>query len=127
MTVTDHPQSPAINHLAWGIMQVEGLGKGKDVKLWPGGGRLWDWRETNTEHVPGIQVADIAELIDHGAEVIILSRGMQLVLQTAPQTIAWLDQHGLTHHILETREAAKLYNELAGQGIAVGGLFHSTC
>jgi hypothetical protein len=31
------------------------------------------------------------------------------------------------HHILETREAAKLYNELAEQGAAVGGLFHSTC
>ena len=34
--------------------------------------------------------ADIAELIDHGAEVIVLSRGMQLVLQTPPETIAWL-------------------------------------
>ena len=76
---------------------------------------------------PGIQVADIAELIGHGANVIVLSRGMQLVLQTAPETAKWLDQHGVKHHILETREAAKLYNELAGQGIAVGGLFHSTC
>jgi hypothetical protein len=52
---------------------------------------------------------------------------MQLVLQTPPETIAWLDQLGLKYHVLETREAAKLYNELAGQGVAVGGLFHSTC
>ena len=108
-------------------MQVESLGTGKDVKLWPGGGRAWDWRETNTQHVPGIQVADLAEIIDHGASVIVLSRGMQLVLQTPPETIAWLDQLGLKYHVLETREAAKLYNELAGQGVAVGGLFHSTC
>jgi hypothetical protein len=125
--MTEHPQSPAIEHLAWGVMQVQGLGQAKDVKLWPGGGRAWDWRETNTQHVPGIQVADIAELVDHGATVIVLSRGMQLVLQTPPQTIAWLDQLRLKHHLLETREAAKLYNELAGQGVAVGGLFHSTC
>ena len=108
-------------------MEVNGLGTSKDVKLWPGGGRAWDWRETNTSHVPGIQVADTAEVIDHGAEIIVLSRGMELVLQTAPETIAWLAQHGVKYHLLETREAVKLYNELAGQGIAVGGLFHSTC
>ena len=108
-------------------MEVDGLGSGKDMKLWPGGGRAWDWRETKTDHVPGIQVADIAELIDHGASVIVLSRGMELVLQTAPATVEWLDQQGVKYHRLETREAAKLYNELAGQGVAVGGLFHSTC
>jgi hypothetical protein len=125
--MAEPPKSPAIELLAWGVMQVQGLGTGKDIKLWPGGGRGWDWRETGTQHVPGIQVADIAELIDHGASVIVLSRGMQLVLQTAPETIAWLEQHGMKYHLLETREAAKLYNELAAQGIAVGGLFHSTC
>ena len=125
--MTEHPNSPAIKHLTWGVIEVSGLGKGKDVKLWPGGGRPWDWRETNTEHVPGIQVGDIVELVDHGASVIVLSRGMQLVLQTAPETIAWLEQRGMKYHLLETREAAKLYNELAGQGVAVAGLFHSTC
>src|ERR1039457_3936574 len=125
--MTEHPKSPAIEQLSWGVMQVHGLRASKDVKLWPGGGRAWDWRETNTRHVPRIRVADVAELIDRGASVIVLSRGTELVLHTAPETIQWLDQHGVTYHILETREAAKLYNELAGQRVAVGGLFHSTC
>jgi hypothetical protein len=123
----ENPPSPAIRHLSWGLMEVDRLGTGKDVKLWPGGGRAWDWRETNTRHVPGIQVADIVELVDHGAAVIVLSRGMELVLQTCPETVTWLDEHRLQHHILETREAAALYNELAAQGVAVAGLFHSTC
>ena len=35
--------------------------------------------------------------------------------------------HHVPVHVLETREAAKVYNELATQGAAVGGLFHSTC
>ena len=120
-------KSPAITHLEWGIIEVDDLGKHKDVKLWPGGGRPWDWSETNTHHVPGIQVADIAELIDHGAEVVVLSRGMELVLKTCPESVNWLDTHCLEHHISETREAAQLYNRLAMQGIAVAGLFHSTC
>ena len=119
--------SPAIQHLEWGIIEVEGLGKGKDMKLWPGGGRAWDWRETGTCHVPGIQVTDIAELIDHDARVIILSRGMELVLRTSPEAIEWLKHNGVKHHILETREAAALYNALASEGVRVGGLFHSTC
>jgi len=27
-------------------MEVEGIGAGKDFKLYPGGGREWDWNET---------------------------------------------------------------------------------
>jgi hypothetical protein len=40
-------------------MEIDGLGKGKDFKLWPGGGRPRDWRETGTHQVPGIQPADV--------------------------------------------------------------------
>jgi hypothetical protein len=123
----ESPISPAIKQLSWGVIEVDGLGTGRDVKLWPDGGRAWDWSETNTHHVPGIQVADVIELIDRGATIIVLSRGMELVLRTCLETVTWLDGHHVTHHILETREAAKLYNELSSQGVAVGGLFHSTC
>ena len=35
-------------------MEVEGLGAGKDFKLYPGGGREWDWSETGMRHAPGI-------------------------------------------------------------------------
>ena len=107
-------------------MEVEGVGTGKDFKLYPGGGRAWDWSETGTHHVPGIQPADVAELLEHGSEVIVLSRGMQLVLQTCPETLATLRDRGLTVHVEETGAAVALYNELAKQH-AVGGLFHSTC
>jgi hypothetical protein len=123
----DPLRSPVIAHLEWGVIEVDGLGRGRDVKLWPGGGRPWDWSETNTHHVPGIQVTDISEFIDHGAEVVVLSRGMELVLQTCDESVKWLNDHRVKYHILETREAAQLYNELATEGLAVAGLFHSTC
>jgi hypothetical protein len=55
------PQSPRITHLEWGAMEAEGLAPARDMKLWPGGGRAWDWRETGTHHVPGIQIADVEE------------------------------------------------------------------
>ena len=46
---------PRVVQVSWGRMEVEGLGAGKDFKLYPGGGRAWDWAETGTRHSPGIQ------------------------------------------------------------------------
>jgi hypothetical protein len=120
------PPSPRIVDLSWGKTEVEGLGVMKDVKLWPGGGREWDWRETGTEHVPGIQPADVRELIDHGAEVVVLSRGMQLRLRTCPETLDLLGQVGVEVHVQESKAAADLYNRLAATE-RVGCLIHSTC
>ncbi len=108
-------------------MNIEGIGKGRDFKLWPGGGREWDWAETDTHHVPGIQPADVQELLDHGYRVVVLSRGMKLRLQTCPETKQILEDKGITYHIEETTEAVRIYNELAEAGEMVGGLFHSTC
>jgi hypothetical protein len=107
-------------------MEVEGLPSGKDFKLYPGGGRAWDWSETGMRHSPGIQPEDVAELLAHGAVVVVLSRGMQLQLQVDPRTIKVLDERGVTVHVAETTEAVQVYNGLAADH-AVGGLFHSTC
>lgn len=120
------PRSPRINHISWGRIEVEGVGTGKDFKLYPGGGREWDWRETGTQHDPGIQPADVEELLDNGANVVVLSRGMQLALKTSPKTLEMLKQRSITVYVKETKEAVEIYNRLADEN-AVGGLFHSTC
>lgn len=119
-------ESPKITHISWGLMEVETLGKGKDFKLYPGGGRDWNWNETGTRHSPGIQPADVIELLDHGSKVIILSRGMDLVLRTCPETLLYLQNLGIVVHVEETRDAVTLYNSLV-DSLPVGGLFHSTC
>ena len=121
------PRSPQIVENSWGVLVVEGLGKGGDFKLWPGGGRAWDWAETGTHHVPGIQPGDLEELIEQGSQVVVLSRGRDLQLQTSGPAIELLKELRVPFHIEETGRAISLYNELAGQGRAVGGLFHSTC
>jgi hypothetical protein len=107
-------------------MVVEGLGEGKDFKLYPGGGRPWDWNETGTRHTPGIQPVDVQELLDHDSQVIVLSRGMQLVLETCPETLGFLKAQGIEVHVEETTAAVQRYNALA-ENTPVGGLFHSTC
>jgi hypothetical protein len=117
---------PRILEISWGRMQAEGLGAGKDFKLYPGGGRAWDWAETGTRHAPGIQPADVEELLAHGAAAVVLSQGMNCQLQVHPATYRYLEQRSVTVQVAETREAVKIYNELA-HGMLVAGLFHTTC
>jgi hypothetical protein len=107
-------------------MDVEDLGPGKDFKLYPGGGRAWDWAETGTRHSPGIQPEDVEELLRHGATIVVLSRGMQLQLQVDPRTLNFLDERGVKVHVAETTDAVRIYNDLAAAQ-PVAGLFHSTC
>ena len=80
-------------------MEIDGVGSGRDYKLYPGGGREWDWKETDTHHVPGIQPADVEELLDHGSTVIVLSRGMHVALATAPETCELLQERGVPFHM----------------------------
>ncbi len=119
-------RSPRIVAVSWGRVEVEDLGVVKDLKVWPGGGRAWDWDETGTRHFPGIQVADVEELLEHGATVVVLSRGMQERLGVPDATVEALAARGVEVHVAETREAIDVYNGLVGS-TAVGGLFHSTC
>ena len=123
----DQIQSPLITELSWGRMAIRDVGDGKDFKLWPGGGRAWDWRETGTQHVPGIQPADVQELLDNGCRTIVLSQGKLRRLQTCRETLELLENRGVTVHVADTDEAVEIYNDLAQNGQAVGGLFHSTC
>jgi len=118
--------SPSITHLSWGRIETSAGQVFKDAKLWPGGGREWDWGETGTHHSPGTQPADVEELLDHGAEVIILSRGVWKRLKVCAQTLSLLEDRGVEVHVLQTETAVEKYNELS-KTRAVGGLFHSTC
>lgn len=118
--------SPKIQEVSWGRMVVQGLGPGKDFKLHPGGGRGWDWAETGTRHYPGIQPADVEELLANGATTVVLSTGMEQRLQVDPRTLDLLAERGVEVHVAETTEAVRVYNDLAETQL-VGGLFHSTC
>jgi hypothetical protein len=119
-------QPPRIARISWGRMEVEGLGAGKDFKLYPGGGRAWDWAETGTRHSPGIQPADVEELVTRGATTVVLSQGMNKQLHVHPDTWRYLEERSIAVHVAETREAVKIYNDLAESALAAG-LFHSTC
>ena len=118
-----------ISSISWGEITIDStsLSKAKDCKLYPGGGREWDWKETGTRHSPGIQQGDVEELIRAGATDVVLSRGMEHKLGVPDDTVRWLQGQGIKVHVAETRQAVEIYNRLLDEGVKVGGCFHSTC
>ncbi len=120
-------RSPRIQQVSWGRLEVEGKTEPyKDAKLFPGGSREWNWRETGTSHKPGIQIADVQELLERESKVVVLSRGMAECLHVPRETLDFLKEQQIAVHVLPTKEAAALYNKLA-ETEPVGGLFHTTC
>ena len=85
------PSSPRILDCRWGRVRIDGFGVVKDAKLFPGGARAWDWGETGTRHRPGIQPADVAELVEHAATTVILSSGVLRMLGVCPETLRQLE------------------------------------
>ncbi|XP_073341237.1 mth938 domain-containing protein isoform X1 [Pagrus major] len=153
--------SPEIASLSWGHMKVKGCSSSyKDCKVWPGGSRAWDWRETGTDvsgtrtgntirtettglitvmtvlmlfvpsppqHHPGVQPADLEEVLKKGIDLLVIGRGMSEALQVPSTTVDFAKQRGVDVKVLQTERAVAEYNKLASQGAKVGGVFHSTC
>ena len=118
--------SPKILSHSWGKIEIEDFGQFKDVKLYPGGARKWDWNETGTSHTPGIQPADVEELLEHGAREVILTRGVLGSLKVPAETVSALEERGVIVHVAHTPKAIELYNQLR-ENEPVGALIHSTC
>lgn len=115
--------SPKINSISWGRIEVEGHGTFKDARIHPGGAREWDWNETGTRHSPGIQPTDVQELLDHGAQTVVLGTGFHERLEVQPETLRMLERKGIEVYVRQSEEAARLLDEIEG-GAA---LIHSTC
>ncbi len=123
-------QNKPVTHLSWGKMQVNIQGKEydfKDCKIWPEGASNWDWNLTGTTHDTGIQPDDIRDILEHGVDVMVLSRGFDMKMRVSPATEDLLKSLDIEYHIHDTQKAVDLFNSLFQQGKRAGGIFHSTC
>lgn len=118
--------SPNIDGIEWGSVHTS-IGTFRDAKLWPGGGRGWDWNETGTHHTPGVQAADVVELLAHGTEIVVIGRGRHGSLEVMAEALDLIAEREAEAVVLETTAAVDRYNELAAEGARVGALIHSTC
>ncbi|EPY75769.1 mth938 domain-containing protein [Camelus ferus] len=80
-----------------------------------------------SQHSPGVQPADVEEVVEKGVQTLVIGRGMSEALKVPPSTVEYLKKKGIDVRVLQTEQAVKEYNALATQGVRVGGVFHSTC
>ncbi|CAL8363086.1 unnamed protein product [Merluccius merluccius] len=79
------------------------------------------------EHHPGVQPADVEEVLSRGVDTLVIGSGMNEMLQVQTSTLDLLRQKGVVVKVLQTEKAVAEYNDLVGRGARVGGVFHSTC
>jgi len=116
----------SITSFRWGEI-VDSSGRiFKDARLFPGGVEEWDWRKTGTRHDPGIQAADFADLVAAKPDLVILSRGVDLVLQVPQATIDFARSYAATVLVLQSEQAVVEYNRRITSERVVA-LIHSTC
>lgn len=120
---------PIITSFRWGQIICQHHNQAvicKDAIITPDFVTEWDWSQDGTRHNPGITPHAAAMLLS-SCNHVILTRGVQLVLQVKSDTLNLLKSHGKSFEVLQTEQAIARYNELARKGVRVGGLFHSTC
>jgi hypothetical protein len=126
MTTKTDLENLEITTFRWGVI-IDATGRTfKDARLFPGGVEEWDWRRTGTRHDPGIQIADLDDLLTTKPDVVILSRGVDLVLQVPHATIAHARAHAKTVLVLQSEEAVAEYNRRIANERMIA-LIHSTC
>ena len=118
-------RSPLVTAFSWGRIEVSGR-TFKDVRLYPGGAEAWDWGKTGTRHDPGIQLADVEDLLVHRPRTVVLSRGMELALKVPQATIDAIRARGPEVIVLQSEQAVAAYNARCGRETVVA-LIHSTC
>lgn len=122
-------ESPEIVKINWGSIHINMDGQlsiFRDVKLFPGGAKEWNWKITGTSYNSGILRDDIVDLVEAGTEVVILSKGFYGRLKVSENVLAYLKQLKVDYFILNTEDAIRQYNRLRRK-YAVGALIHTTC
>ncbi|XP_063807369.1 mth938 domain-containing protein isoform X2 [Pseudophryne corroboree] len=79
------------------------------------------------KHHPGVQPADLEEIVKKDVKTLVIGCGMSEALQVPASTLEYVTSHAIDVRVLRTEKAVAEYNSLASQGVRVGGVFHSTC
>lgn len=116
---------PTIERLEWGRVHTT-AGAFRDARLWPGGATGWDWRDTGTRHDPGVRAADLAEMLDDVA-VVVIGCGQQRRLGVTDEARTAVADAGADLEVLESSVAVERHNELVADDVRVATIVHSTC
>lgn len=116
-----------VDSLSFGSIVVSGEKHRRDVILLPGGalkhrrGGFWIFGSHS------IKRYEIEELVEAGAEEIVVGTGTNAKAGLSNEAKAYVEQAQLQLHSLPSYEAVPVFNRMVDQGKKVAALVHITC
>jgi hypothetical protein len=112
-----------IERYAFGQITVDGQTYTRDVIITPD--RVWDgwWREEGHR----LSIADLEEALKAQPKVLVVGTGYYDMMQVPSETREKVRKRGIDLHVLPTRRAWKLYNQLASGERKTVAAFHLSC
>ena len=120
MTIED---SPLIDHVEEGDIELVNGKHFKDAVLFPGGSHSWDCSSIGQD--AEISVDEVMELLEHNADILVLSESKDGKIPVSLDTVKMLMNKGVTVYIRKTEKAVRIYNKLARRHKHVGAMIHS--
>jgi len=111
-----------IDSYDFGHIVIDGVSYRQDLLIWPGQIKKDWWRQE--AHL--LQVADVAEALAAGPEVLVVGMGNPGRMQVDQALAAYLKDKGIDLVAVPTQEACRLINAMAGKRRLAAAL-HLTC
>lgn len=121
--MTEIQDSPLIDHVEDGDIELVNGKHFKDAVLFPGGSHSWDCKSIGREDE--ISVEDVNELLEHNADILVLSECKDGKIPVSLETVKMLMNKGVKVYIRNTETAVRIYNKLAKRHKHVGAIIHS--
>lgn len=118
---------PRFDSLKWGTVVIDGREYHYDVVVTPDAALKPRTREEDKFGSHTFEKGEFSDLIDGGAEVIVVGTGTDDLARLSKGAKDYLREAGVELMQLASGEAIEKYNELVEKGRKVGAIIHITC
>ena len=112
-----------IENFFFGSIVVNGITYTNDIKIIQGKVIPTWWRKKGHQ----VNIEDIKDIIDAGADILVLGKGKPGMMKSTPSLREFLKQNHIDLIEEKTSRAIKTFNRLYKQGKNVCAGFHLTC
>ncbi len=112
-----------IEHYEFGEIVVDGNKYRRDLIIFPDKVIENWWRKEGHR----LSIEDLQVILEYKPEILIIGTGYYGYMKVPREVEQFLIKNNISVHILETKKACNLFNELLKQGKRVAAALHLTC
>jgi len=116
-------RKPRIDYYDFGVIVIDGKEYRSDVIITPKK-VISDWWRLEGHR---LQIPDVRDYLLEDVDEVVIGTGYDGMMSVDNDVVEAFKRRGKNVHILRTRDAVKLYNELIDKGKKVMAFLHLTC